>query len=141
MTDLNEHALEVAKVISTQSIDAHRAIIAAYLSALPQPEGDEVERIARAIHAAQEEHYDPPQSWDNASDMRRQFAEFLARAAISAMRPAGVAELVEALGDLVSWFTEPVIEKRVWLIPAGERGADDAVDNARAALSRLKEQG
>jgi hypothetical protein len=41
----------------------------------------------------------------------------------------------EVLGDLVSWFTTPNVSGRVWIIPAGERGADDAVNAARAALA------
>ena len=40
----------------------------------------------------------------------------------------------EALADLTSWFTLPMISGKVWIIPAGERGADDAVNAARAAL-------
>jgi hypothetical protein len=44
-------------------------------------------------------------------------------------------KLKEALSDLVSWFTTPQVGGRVWIIPAGERGADDAVNNARAALA------
>jgi hypothetical protein len=41
-----------------------------------------------------------------------------------------------ALADLVSWFTKPVQGQNgmVWVIPAGEQGADDAVNAARAAL-------
>ena len=42
--------------------------------------------------------------------------------------------LREALADLTSWFTLPMISGKVWIIPAGERGADDAVNAARAAL-------
>jgi len=41
----------------------------------------------------------------------------------------------EALGDLVSWFTTPQVGGQVWMIPAGERGADGAVNAARAALA------
>jgi hypothetical protein len=133
--------------------------------AAAQPEGDEVERVARAIYQASpaiwHETREPttetgtryvrvtrPVPWDevvaNAQTVSHEAAAVnearsRARAAISAMRPAGVAEMVEALGDLVSWFTEPVIDKRVWLIPAGERGADDAVANVRALVARFKD--
>lgn len=45
--------------------------------------------------------------------------------------------LREALVDLVSWFTKPVQGQNgmVWVIPAGEQGADDAVSAGRAALA------
>jgi len=62
----------------------------------------------------------------------RQAADALAALA------ARVGELEGALGDLVSWFTTPMIDGRVWLIPAGERGANDAVDNARKALNPVE---
>lgn len=42
--------------------------------------------------------------------------------------------LREALADLTSWFTLPMISGKVWIIPAGKNGADDAVNAARAAL-------
>jgi hypothetical protein len=42
--------------------------------------------------------------------------------------------LREALADLTSWFTRPTFNGPIWTIPAGERGADDAVNAARAAL-------
>jgi len=51
--------------------------------------------------------------------------------------PAPEAEkLRSVLADVVSWFTKPVQGERglVWVIPAGERGADDAVSEALAAL-------
>jgi hypothetical protein len=47
----------------------------------------------------------------------------------------------EALTDLVSWFTLPMISGKVWIIPAGERGADDAVNAARAALEQQQQKG
>ncbi|MCO8030098.1 hypothetical protein NI454_09055 [Brevundimonas diminuta] len=53
--------------------------------------------------------------------------------------PAPEAEkLRSALADLASWFTKPVQGERglVWVIPAGERGADDAVSEALAALQQ-----
>jgi hypothetical protein len=46
-------------------------------------------------------------------------------------------ECAEALADLSSWFTTPQVGGQVWMIPAGERGADDAVKQARAALDAL----
>ncbi len=52
-----------------------------------------------------------------------------------------IEELEEALADLVSWFTTPAVDGRVWLIPAGDRGADDAVNAARAALSNTQPKG
>lgn len=44
------------------------------------------------------------------------------------------------LEDLVSWFTKPVQGQNgmVWVIPAGEQGADDAVNAALAALQADK---
>lgn len=47
-------------------------------------------------------------------------------------------QLGTALADLVSWFTNPVQGERglVWVIPAGQQGADDAVAQALAALQR-----
>lgn len=44
-----------------------------------------------------------------------------------------VRELESGLADLVSWFTQP--SHGIWLIQAGERGADDAVNQARSLLS------
>jgi len=41
----------------------------------------------------------------------------------------------EALNDLVSWFVRPKLSGPVWMIAAGENGADGAVDAARAALA------
>ena len=46
----------------------------------------------------------------------------------------------EALADLTSWFTLPMISGKVWIIPAGERGADDAVNAARAALEHKQKE-
>ena len=45
-------------------------------------------------------------------------------------------KLREVLVDLTSWFTKPVQGQSgmVWVIPAGERGADDALNAALAAL-------
>jgi hypothetical protein len=43
-----------------------------------------------------------------------------------------------ALADLASWFTSPMIGDRVWIIPAGELGADAAVESARQALTKGK---
>lgn len=45
-------------------------------------------------------------------------------------------KLREVLIDLTSWFTKPVQGQNgmVWVIPAGERGADDALNAALAAL-------
>lgn len=42
------------------------------------------------------------------------------------------------LADLVSWFTKPVQGQNgmVWVIPAGDQGADDAVNTALAALQQ-----
>lgn len=47
-------------------------------------------------------------------------------------------QLGTALADLVSWFTKPVQGERglVWVIPAGQQGADDAVAQALAALQQ-----
>jgi len=44
------------------------------------------------------------------------------------------------LADLVSWFTKPVRGERglVWVIPAGQQGADDAV---AAAIAGLQQEG
>jgi hypothetical protein len=50
-------------------------------------------------------------------------------------------ECAEALADLSSWFTTPQVGGQVWMIPAGERGADDAVKQARLALQALAEGG
>lgn len=49
-------------------------------------------------------------------------------------------KLLEALVDLTSWFTKPVQGQSgmVWVIPAGEMGADDALN---AALTALKAEG
>ncbi|WP_312184844.1 hypothetical protein [Brevundimonas vesicularis] len=52
--------------------------------------------------------------------------------------PAADADRVRsALTDLVSWFDRPVQGERgmVWVIRAGDQGADDAVAEARAALT------
>jgi hypothetical protein len=46
-------------------------------------------------------------------------------------------KLREALSDLVSWFTTPNVSGRVWIIPAGEHGADGAVTQARDTLEAL----
>ncbi|MGR6533103.1 hypothetical protein [Brevundimonas sp. RM1] len=48
-----------------------------------------------------------------------------------------------ALADLVSWFTKPVQGQNgmVWVIPAGEQGADDAVASALAALQAEQKGG
>lgn len=45
-------------------------------------------------------------------------------------------KLRDVLVDLTSWFTKPVQGQSgmVWVIPAGERGADDALNAALAAL-------
>ena len=47
-------------------------------------------------------------------------------------------QLGTALAELVSWFTKPVQGERglVWVIPAGQQGADDAVAQALAALQQ-----
>jgi hypothetical protein len=50
-------------------------------------------------------------------------------------------ECAEALADLSSWFTTPQVGGQVWMIPAGKRGADDAVKQARAALDALGKGG
>ena len=49
-------------------------------------------------------------------------------------------KLRDVLVDLTSWFTKPVQGQSgmVWVIPAGERGADDALN---AALAALKAEG
>lgn len=47
--------------------------------------------------------------------------------------------LREALGDLISWFPEKPSEPE-WRIRAGERGADDAVEAARAALDTHQQE-
>ena len=51
--------------------------------------------------------------------------------------------LRDALADLTSWFTKPVQGQNgmVWVIPAGERGADDAVNAALAALQAEQKGG
>lgn len=49
---------------------------------------------------------------------------------------ARIGVLEGALEDLVSWFPETPPRKPLWLIEAGEYGADDAVSAARAALSK-----
>lgn len=46
-----------------------------------------------------------------------------------------IERLRTALADLVSWFDSGPISQGVWLIRAGEQGADDAVEAARAALA------
>lgn len=43
--------------------------------------------------------------------------------------------LREALADLLSWFDSGPSEHGHWIIRAGEQGADDAVEAARAALA------
>lgn len=52
-----------------------------------------------------------------------------------------VVRLREALADLTSWFTDLPLVHNVWIIPAGERGADGAVNAARAALDQQGERG
>ena len=51
--------------------------------------------------------------------------------------------LRDALADLASWFTKPVQGQNgmVWVIPAGEMGADDAVNAALAALQAEQKGG
>lgn len=56
-------------------------------------------------------------------------------AAMNALSP--LLDAAEALGDLASWFTTTSVGGQVWMIPAGARGADDAITAARAALSAL----
>jgi len=46
---------------------------------------------------------------------------------------AQLAVMREALGDLVSWFSDPS-EYGPWIIKSGKHGADDAVEHARAVL-------
>jgi len=48
--------------------------------------------------------------------------------------------LREALGDLVSWFPEKAPEPE-WRLKAGQYGADDAIEAARAALAQASEGG
>lgn len=45
-------------------------------------------------------------------------------------------DLLEALIDLVSWFDGGPSIYGPWIIPAGEQGADDAVNAARAAKTQ-----
>jgi hypothetical protein len=49
-------------------------------------------------------------------------------------------EAVGLLRDLASWFDRPQYDA-VWIIRAGEQGADDAVNAARAFLSKVEERG
>lgn len=61
--------------------------------------------------------------------------EFDARATAAEARAD---RLASALTDLVSWFDKPVQGERgmVWVIRAGDQGADDAVTESRAALQQ-----
>lgn len=45
--------------------------------------------------------------------------------------------LRDALADLLSWFDNGPSEYGHWIIRAGEQGADDAVEAARAALAAM----
>lgn len=49
-------------------------------------------------------------------------------------------ELMEALGDLVSWFDDGPSSYGPWIIKAGEFGADDAANAARATLAKIISQ-
>ena len=44
--------------------------------------------------------------------------------------------LRDALGDIVSWFSGGPSRYGPWIIEAGEYGADDSVEAARAALAQ-----
>jgi hypothetical protein len=59
---------------------------------------------------------------------------------ITSARSGGgdVVELREALADLVSWFDGGPSGHGPWIIASGVNGADDAVEAARAALSRIE---
>ena len=72
---------------------------------------------------------------DQARNLRANRAEVLRTAASRLSEMEGENKrLREALADLTSWFTLPMISGKVWIIPAGKNGADDAVNAARAAL-------
>lgn len=52
-----------------------------------------------------------------------------------------LAQVRDALDDLVSWFSGGPSSYGPWIIKAGEGGADAAVEAARAALSSTGEDG
>jgi len=102
---------------------------------------EQVEKIASVIeHALQSSQYFTSLYNGRSKDASAALRD-AASAAVAAM-PELAALVAErdryksALEDLASWFTTPQVGGQVWLIPAGVRGADDAVNNARAALAQ-----
>lgn len=71
-------------------------------------------------------------------DVTDSFAEYH-HASVLAARDAQIAALREALKDLVSWFDAGPSSYGPWIIPAGEQGADEAVEAALAALDARQE--
>lgn len=65
-------------------------------------------------------------------------ATILSLATLIEAQAAEIENLTGLLTDLTSWFTTP--KPAAWIIAAGEQGADDAVDAARAFLASRTER-
>jgi DNA repair exonuclease SbcCD ATPase subunit len=99
-----------------------------------QEAADEIERLRARAEELERELND----WRN-GDLRGVQAHMHSAMARAEAAEARVVELESALSDLLSWFpTEP--SKPLWQLKAGEYGADEAVEAARAALTAALEK-
>gem|GEM_PF-4611153 len=117
-------------------------------------EHHEIERVIQALSKPQAREGAQPVAWMmrerdghmwayscDAEDARLAQADGFQCRPLYTTPPAPEAERMRSvLADLVSWFTKPVRGERglVWVIPAGQQGADDAV---AAAIAGLQQEG